>query len=39
MNERSTLRMALSLLCDERYATTDKFSWELVIHCYVTDIT
>jgi len=26
MNESSTLRTALSLLCDERYATTDKFS-------------
>jgi len=39
MNEPSTLRTALSLLCDERYATTNKFSWELVIHCYITKVT
>jgi len=32
---RRGLTVALSLLCDEGYATMDELSWELLIHCYV----
>jgi len=31
--------LTLSLLCDVRYSTMEKLSWELLIYCYVTNVT
>ena len=38
MNEPSRpYKLALPLLCGVRYVIVDEFSWELLIHCYVTE--
>jgi len=31
-----TATVALSLLCDVRYSTMERLSWEFLIYCYIT---
>jgi len=31
--------LALSLPCDVHYSTMEKFSWEFLIDCYITNVT
>jgi len=33
------IQLALSLLCDVNYATIDELSWQLLIRCYVSEVT
>jgi len=41
MNEPSKQRTycRYQLLCDVRYSTMEKLSWELIIYYYVTNVT